>query len=1202
MSDQSLDMKCKKILSSSNCLRIFYFSFILIFVLFSYPTNAFGSEIPSFTVYYFHNQTGEENWKWLERGMADMLNRTFSQFDQIQCLSLSVIDQIPEADQFRGLSERKEHLRFHSLADLLGVDIIFTGNYDLNLQGEIQFSLVMYHSKTSELVQFRDIVSLPENLLQAKEDLARVILNEIGIVMDEKTESLLDKNISHSMSALMMYYQAKESQNLAIREYKGIDFPSKPLWVETIKYGEKAVEEDPNFAEAYYLLVEIYERTKWTIREIESLEKFIETAANNSNIQVGYQQLSESLYRLAYSRYSQGNITDAIEYLEDSITYDPNNVQARTYLMRIYYQIGKISEALRQAEKVKIIEPDNKEIDWFIRKSEQAAEYGKEAYENYENGYRAYVDQNWNEAIRLLGRSVQLNDNFKDAHYYLALSYYYAGNLESSIHHWEETIRLDPFDNNAKVYLNKSKEEKEFGRDVVWIFNKAYEYYIAGEYEEALSGFKNAINMNPDFEKARTFLMRTYYHLNRMDEYLEERKKIGESKTLTSDQADEYYQLAYEFYALGEYDVALEKLNEVLEIHPDYLEAVFLIAETYHELGDFKNAMTYYQKIVTDFKGSEYDDDALLGSGWCAYLLEDYQQSEKDLTLLVEQFSKSPFYQEGIYKLGRAYFAQGQYQKVIEMYEKLMGIDFLEYDITEIKYLLGQSYFWIEEYSKARDLLQEIMENNPDFDFFDDTQYFYCFSLFKEGRYQETLDILEELAAKEGSKVQKEALYLLGRSLLELKDYDRVIRINLSLLEKDTEDTVLERALFDLGLSYARKGECPEAIRYFNRVIEEYDQGELAKLSRLEIGQCYYDLEQYQNIMQILEGNDSKEALKLKIDAAIKLEAEDILVLLLQEMSEEYPDTLLGPEEYYSLAKSQFEKGEYQKAIDTFHKMGNLIQTEEMHDEVNYWQGLSFYRLEQYQEAKELFQKIDPLKGNEVSIRSLYMLAETCYKEEDYKQAMIHYQNFLNHYPSHSLAGHSQYNIGWSYLNSGDYENALSVFEMFIQKYPESEFLEESYFLLGKISFLTEDNLNSRNQMADFLNRYPDSQYREEALYINAQIDLEEQKWIDSIVNFEKLIDGYADSRYLPGALYGLCLSYFKEERYENAIKIGERYLHSFSSGSFKCDLLYITAISYEEIDNVLEARKKYDKIVSECPDSIYFDSAKKQLELIGTP
>ena len=92
--------------------------------------------------------------------------------------------------------------------------------------------------------------------------------------------------------------------------------------------------------------------------------------------------------------------------------------------------------------------------------------------------------------------------------------------------------------------------------------------------------------------------------------------------------------------------MALEKLKEVLDDSPDFLEARFLIAEVFYQLGSYKEANQHFQYIVNNYVDSEYYENALLGNGWCAYLLGNYSEAENTLELLIKNYPRSPLYQK----------------------------------------------------------------------------------------------------------------------------------------------------------------------------------------------------------------------------------------------------------------------------------------------------------------------------------------------------------------------------------------------------------------------------------------------------------------------------------------------------------------------------------------------------------------------------
>jgi hypothetical protein len=64
--------------------NIFSLLLVIVILFAIFNSVAIGSEVYSFAVYFFENGTGDDNWRWLERGLPDMLIHTFSQSDVIK--------------------------------------------------------------------------------------------------------------------------------------------------------------------------------------------------------------------------------------------------------------------------------------------------------------------------------------------------------------------------------------------------------------------------------------------------------------------------------------------------------------------------------------------------------------------------------------------------------------------------------------------------------------------------------------------------------------------------------------------------------------------------------------------------------------------------------------------------------------------------------------------------------------------------------------------------------------------------------------------------------------------------------------------------------------------------------------------------------------------------------------------------------------
>jgi len=1186
-------------------LKVFCFiSLFLIIVNFSFiESSAQYSEL-KISILYFNNRTELSDWDWLSKGLTDMLIDDLSRFEYITCPSHQEMKDLFLKYSLPPTRTEMDKSLLIRINEDLYVEIIFFGNYFFSSPSELILSLKKYEVATGEITTFRDFKVEKSDIFSLKERIALFILEELGIEPSSEDKVLIREAPTSSIEALINYYKCLDSRDKAINTYQGADYPSKKLWAEAIDYGEKAVTLDPKYAEAYYLLTEIYNRTHWTIREVESLNKFIQLVEDNQlESKRIYEKVSKAYFRLGYAFYSKKEFEQAIEYFNSSVEYNPDLLEAHLYLVQVYYDRGEIGLSLDECEEVLRIDPRNKEISWFIKKNEQSQKYGREAYENYERGYLAYKKGNFEEAINYFKLSIFSNPEFKEPHYYSALCYYELGNFDNSISQWEEVIRIDPFDNSAKHFLNKSLEEKEYGRETLRHFNAGYDYYIKGEYDKAIEEFNKSLSCNPKFEKARKYLSRSYYQLDQMDKYREEREKVTELKISDEEErAEEHYKLGYEFYSLNDFEVAIDELKKALDLKNDYPGARFLLGECYFQQKEYQLAQIEYDRVVTDSAKNEYTDDALLGSGWSYYLSGEYQKAAERFLKLIGEFPQSNLALQANYKLGKSYFKEKDYPKVIKVYKEFIEKypQFQGTEIEEIYFLLGQAYLWSEQYKEAEETFSKLSSLYPEFELIKEAEYFRSLSLFKQEKYQEAIIKLEELIADGEDKTKNETYYLLARCWLNLEEYDKAIEKFEDLKKLKAEDFLLEKVIFDLGLAYSRQGDKERAVLEFQEFIEKYPQSELIKSAHFELGKDLYNLKKYKLALSELKEISTAEALYLRGKAAEELGDKDGEILVFEELREKFPQSEYSQEAYFKLGNYYYNQKKYKEAIEEFKKISQVFPHSSLLSESYYWMAWSYFKLTEYQEASECFKKVGEDDVNlELAQRAKFVAAESLYNLKDYQKAREEYRNFIEKYPEAELSENAQYAIAWTFLENKEYEPSIEEFKKLINTYPESKFMEESQFRVAKGYFLLGKKDESKIALKKFIDGYTKSNFRAEALYLLSQMYLEEEEWMDSIIELERLVREYPDSKYFPDALYGLCLSYFKKEEYEKAIEAGEKYLKDYFKLQFGDDISYIKAVCWEKIENQDKAITDYQSLISNFPQSPYIEKAKERLEIL---
>ncbi|MCG2821656.1 MAG: tetratricopeptide repeat protein, partial [Candidatus Atribacteria bacterium] len=357
------------------------FCIIIVFTImisFFYNIQIVQASDMKISVLYFNNRTGQSSWDWLNKGLTDMLIGDLSQIDISICSSRQEIEDLYYKYDLLPISAEIDKSLLIQFSKNLNAEVIFFGDFYLSSPSSLNLSLKKYDNSTGEITAFRDFIVGDTDIFNLKDKVVLFILKELNVELSIQDKDKLTKTPTTSLKALNNYYKCLDLMDKAIVEYEGVDYPSKKLWAEAIEYGERAVAADPKYAEAYYLLAEIYNRTRWTIREANSLNSFIQLIEDNHlKSKDIYKKASQAYFRLGYAFYSKGENEQATEYFISSTKYDPDLLEAHLYLVQIYYDMGEIGLSLDECKEVLRIDPQNKEISWIIKKNEQSQKYGR---------------------------------------------------------------------------------------------------------------------------------------------------------------------------------------------------------------------------------------------------------------------------------------------------------------------------------------------------------------------------------------------------------------------------------------------------------------------------------------------------------------------------------------------------------------------------------------------------------------------------------------------------------------------------------------------------------------------------------------------------------------------------------------------------------------------------------------------------------
>jgi len=240
--------------------------------------------------------------------------------------------------------------------------------------------------------------------------------------------------------------------------------------------------------------------------------------------------------------YLQGKLTQAIFAYEQALALEPENVLLYIPLARMLTLEGRTAEAVRRAQRATEIAPENARAwailgmayDWngnvteAIDACRRATEFDPTYAEGYAYLSEAYADAvRWADATEAAQTALQLDDSSVDAHrnygYVLERQANYWGAVEA----YERALEIHP--NLAYIHIAVGQNYRALGNldATLSSFQRATEinpgnaqahyelgwtYLInLGDYEEAETYLKQAIEADPQFGRAFGALAITYW-------------------------------------------------------------------------------------------------------------------------------------------------------------------------------------------------------------------------------------------------------------------------------------------------------------------------------------------------------------------------------------------------------------------------------------------------------------------------------------------------------------------------------------------------------------------------------------------------------------------------------------------------------------------------------------------------------------------
>lgn len=337
---------------------------------------------------------------------------------------------------------------------------------------------------------------------------------------------------------------------------------------EAIKNFQDALNKNPHYTEA---------QIKLAISKAY-LGKLDEAAFHFGAVLEKHPAYADVHYLLGIVCTGQNKIQEAVACFKKALQLNPSYKNAKIKLGILYCLKGEYEAGLKELENASRLDPDDEELKMtvteglkILAKSTDSKEKLLELLKQIFFGGENLIDQ----TIQEFNKHIDISPNLSDM---LSIITNYSDEDDAL------QVLVPLFEEYIDQYPKYSDLHNAFGTL----------YLKLNKLDKAEALFRECLNLNPNYFKARLNLFNTLKNQGRFKEALEEGKHLA-SKNLPY--PDVYCGLGEVLFSLSMDDEALRNAQRALELNARYAKAYLLLAKIYERKGNHLDAIRALEKL-----------------------------------------------------------------------------------------------------------------------------------------------------------------------------------------------------------------------------------------------------------------------------------------------------------------------------------------------------------------------------------------------------------------------------------------------------------------------------------------------------------------------------------------------------------------------------------------------------------------------------
>jgi TolA-binding protein len=578
-------------------------------------------------------------------------------------------------------------------------------------------------------------------------------------------------------------------------------------------------------------------------------------------------------------------------------------------------------------------------------------------------------------------------------------------------------------------------------------YQAGYAFYKSGEYDKAIGLFGSISNTESQLgQNASYYLADCYIKTN---DKTRARLAFQSASGMTFDPV--IRQDALFNYALLTFELSNDPFNEAIRAFQEFIDQYpgsKRIDEAYRYLiQSFLNARNYRLALESLEKTELKSDDLKTAYQKIAFYRGVELYNNFEYTNAAIHFDKSLKYDSydqvlkarAIYWKGEVFYHLGDYDKAIHFYQEFRNSpsSFNTDEYALVDYNIGYSNFRLKNYKDAIEFLRKFSSNTPTKYAKEKSDAFNrlgdCF--YANSNYSSAVDFYSRAENEKSGDIDYAMLQKgICQGLSNLNE--QKITTLKKLISNNPHSNLYDNALYEIAQSYVKLQNPDEAIEDLKKLITDYPQSKFAPDAYVQLALLYYNknnsvaaIKYYKEALTRFPGSETaRDAIIGLKNIYVDLNKVDEYFTYVKSIGQSVPS--VSPNEQDSLiyisAERVYMNGDCKNSPKDFGRYISMYPQGGFLLNAHFYKADCNYRNKEFDEAEVSFNYVLGQPANQFTEQSLLGIARIEIQKKDYLNAIAHYQELADNYPTPGNIKEAQVTIMENQFALKNYEGALT--------------------------------------------------------------------------------------------------------------------------------------------------------------------------------